>query len=640
MRAAPPLLAGGVLLALLASQGGYFAPSWGWSSLLFLLAIGVGVILAERLAVGRAELVFLALLLALAAWTALSAFWSASVGDTVLEAERALLLVSVTGAIVVTARRWSVSAFLLAVLGAISLVGVYALCTRCWPGRFSVVSDVAGYRLSTPIGYWNGLGILAAMGVVLALGLAAGHGPLAVRAAAGALAVPLAVTLYFTFSRASWIALGVGLAAALAAVRTRLRLVAWTGVVAVAPAVALAYATQLRALASAHTSLAGASREGRSLGLAVAALTAVAALLVVAAASAERRVRLPQRARRAAGIALAAAAVAVAGVALARVGHTPQAIVSRAYHSFEVPRPTIRGRLDQRLFSFSGNGRIDLWRVAWRDYRAHPWLGSGAGTYERAWLADPQAGFKVIDAHGLYIETLAELGPVGLALLLGALLTPLAVALRHGMPPALAGATGAYAAYLVHAGVDWDWELAGVTAAALALGTLLLVHARGGEERRLPGAVRAAAIAAAAGLSVVAGLGYLGNAAAAAAENDLQAGRFDAAALQADRARRLMPWSAEPSILLGEADLGLGDLGAARARLERALAQDRGDWETWLDLALASRGRSRELALDRASRLYPRSLEVASVRAGDRSARASVRSRAGRRRRETGRHAP
>jgi Flp pilus assembly protein TadD len=63
--------------------------------------------------------------------------------------------------------------------------------------------------------------------------------------------------------------------------------------------------------------------------------------------------------------------------------------------------------------------------------------------------------------------------------------------------------------------------------------------------------------------------------------------------------------------------LGLGDLSAARAELRKALAKDRGDWRTWLDLALASKGRARRDALAEASRLYPRSPEIIAVRAGD-----------------------
>src|SRR5207253_2468042 len=68
--------------------------------------------------------------------------------------------------------------------------------------------------------------------------------------------------------------------------------------------------------------------------------------------------------------------------------------------------------------------RASYFRVAWHDQiRAHPLLGTGAGTFGLYW----ERSGKVLrfggalDAHSLYLETLAELGPVGL-LLLGATL--------------------------------------------------------------------------------------------------------------------------------------------------------------------------------------------------------------------------
>jgi hypothetical protein len=610
-----PAFVGGVLLALLASQGGYFATSWGWSSLLFLLAVALVVLVDEEVAVSARELAFVGLLAAVAGWTALSSVWSVSVGSSVIEAERALLFVAVAALVGAAARRGDVSRYLLVVVAVIAVVATYALCTRCWPNRFSVVTGLAGYRLSRPIGYWNGLGILAALGVVLAIGFLSERGSRWIRFAAAGACVPLVLTLYYTFSRGAWVALAAGIVVALAASHSPLQLVAWTAIGGIAPAVGVVAATHLSALSSLHAGLPRANRAGTELGLITAGLIVAAMGLALLGIVAEHRFEPSQTTRRAIGGAVLGAMVVTVVVGFAVSGRTPSGLVSRAYHSFETPTPTVRGRLDQRLFSFSSNGRIELWRTAWRDYRGHPWLGSGAGTYERAWQANPHAAFVVKDAHGLYVETLAELGPVGLALLLGALLLPLAAALRRRARPAIAGAAGAYAAYVLHAGVDWDWELGGVTATALVLGALLLVDRRDVERpRRLSGPARAATVSAAAVLSLVAGIGYVGNAAEAAAQDDLQARHFDRASSEATRARRLEPWSSRPFVLLAEADLGRGDLTGARAELRKALAKDRGDWQAWLDLALASHGAVRRRALAEAGKLYPRSPEIAAVR--------------------------
>ena len=53
--------------------------------------------------------------------------------------------------------------------------------------------------------------------------------------------------------------------------------------------------------------------------------------------------------------------------------------------------------------------------------RDHPVGGTGAGTYAQYWMAARSDRGKVLDVHNLYLETMAELGLVGLCLL-GALL--------------------------------------------------------------------------------------------------------------------------------------------------------------------------------------------------------------------------
>ncbi len=133
------------------------------------------------------------------------------------------------------------------------------------------------------------------------------------------------------------------------------------------------------------------------------------------------------------------------------------------------------------VFVSAGSGfygdRLPYWRVAWREYRDNPALGSGAGTYVRAWNASPpNAGIAPsLDAHNLYLETLAEIGLVGLIVLAVMLALPLP-AIRHGGAAAVAGS--AYVAFLVHAGIDWDWEMPAVTLAGLGCAAALLVAQR------------------------------------------------------------------------------------------------------------------------------------------------------------------
>ena len=117
------------------------------------------------------------------------------------------------------------------------------------------------------------------------------------------------------------------------------------------------------------------------------------------------------------------------------------------------------------------------WWTAWNAVDDRPLAGSGAGTFDLIWSAGAPIPAYVLDAHSLYLETLVELGPLGLALVLGALLVPVVAAVPARTPVA-AVAAGAYVAFLFHAGVDWDWEMPAVTVAGLACGAAILAERR------------------------------------------------------------------------------------------------------------------------------------------------------------------
>ena len=121
--------------------------------------------------------------------------------------------------------------------------------------------------------------------------------------------------------------------------------------------------------------------------------------------------------------------------------------------------------------------RPAYWSVALADASDNALLGSGAGSFDDVWLEHRPIPAYVRDAHSLYLETAAELGVVGLALLLAALGTPLVAAARARDPKLVATSTAAYSTFLVHAGLDWDWEMPVTTLAGLACGAALLVSA-------------------------------------------------------------------------------------------------------------------------------------------------------------------
>jgi hypothetical protein len=222
------------------------------------------------------------------------------------------------------------------------------------------------------------------------------------------------------------------------------------------------------------------------------ALLTGAALLVVR--------RLPRRVGFAVAVAIAVLAVVFARPPAAR---------------FAAPQPDTRDA--HRLVTVSGHGRTKLWRIAWQEGRDHPLAGGGAGTWPRHAVA--QLGLDApADAHSLYLGTFAELGGVGLALLLGFL------GLAIGRDRTLV-----VAALAIAAAADWDWQLPAAAFPALVAAGVAY------EGRRLERSSLALALAALA-LGIAVGLHGLGAAL-------LESGR-------PAQARRLLPGDARPDAAL------------------------------------------------------------------------------------------
>jgi hypothetical protein len=598
-----------------ADQGGYFPTAWGWGALGALLPLSIWLVIGRPTEARRLDVLFIAALSLLAGWTALSIAWSDSAARSVLDTERVVLYVSALAAVLLLARKPRLHVLVGAVLLAILLLDLYSLSTRLFPDRLGVFDPISTYRLSQPVGYWNGLGILTAIGILLALGFAARGRKAWIRIGSAASLPILLPTLYFTFSRGAWIALGIGLACALAYDARRLQLASWLLMLAPAPAIATLLAADSHALTHTDVPLGDAVDDGHRLALAVLLLVPATSLCALALIFLERRVRPPRSLRLVYGGALLAVPVVGLVLVFAHYGGPVEA-VSRAYDSFKSPPAKGSSNLNKRLLSLTSNGRIDLWKVAWQDYEEHPAVGSGAGTFARYWFRTrPAPGFTAQDAHGVYIETLAELGPVGLAALVAALLMPLFAATRARREPVAALLLGAYLAFVVHAGVDWDFELPGVSLAGLLCGAALVIAARREPfPRPLSGPARSVGVVVTVALTGFALLGLIGNSALSASEDARTDRNWTKAEEQARKARRLMPWSPDPFVALGTAQFAHGDAEGARVSFRRAVAKDPGDWVLWFKLSAVTAGVERRAALARARRLNPLGTEIGEIR--------------------------
>jgi O-antigen ligase len=594
---------GAATAALAAAQGAYFPSAWNWGALGLAWAAGLALAFAPAVSLSRAEVALLGLLAALAGWIALSLAWSPSTPATVDEIQRALLYVTGAAAFVLLARREAVDLLVAAVLVSLSAICTYALATRLFPRTLS--SDVfGGYRLSTPVGYWNGLGLLAAMAALLALGFAASERQAVERALAAAVLPVVVCTLYFTFSRGAWIALAAGCALAVAIDPHRLRLVT-TGL-ALAPSVALPVwlASRSDALTHRGSTLEDATRDGHRLALWLGAFALLAAATALALHLAESRIRVSAPLRRAYAATLAVLAVAGLTAALA-AGGGPAHLARRGYDDF-TSGLTPSSNLNTRLFSLSSHGRTQLWHAAWRQFETHPLLGGGAGSFEQYWNRNRPSVETVKDAHNVYLETLAELGVPGLALLVGVLVIPFSGA-RARRRPLVPVALGAYAALLVHFAYDWDWELPAATLAGLFCGLAALVAARDESRAVVLGTRSRAILLGAAGVcAAFAVVALVGNIAVGRAQSAVNDKRYARAESNARRATEWAPWSARAWLLLGQAQAGLGKSAAAVASLRRAVADDPTNYRYRLGLAAVAQGRERVRALEQAFRLNPR----------------------------------
>ena len=262
----------GLVLAAIAfaADGGLRLERTTWTEVALIL--GGAVLVAWALLTGRVAgrlhggLSLLAFA-ALGVFTALSIIWSVAPGDSWIEANRTFAYVGTFAGGLAFVRiapgRWA------AVLNGISLACVivcgWALLTKIFPG--ALAADETYARLREPFGYWNAVGLMAALGVPPLLWLAARRSG---NPAANALAWPalgvMFTTIMLSYSRGSLLALLLGLALWFAAVPLRLRGVLPLLVAGAVSAPVIAWAFARDALTTDNVPLAARVDAGHELG--------------------------------------------------------------------------------------------------------------------------------------------------------------------------------------------------------------------------------------------------------------------------------------------------------------------------------------------------------------------------------------
>jgi hypothetical protein len=280
---AAALVCGSTVIAFF--SGGYFDRPRVVAALAAWAAVALAAVLAPRplpaSPQGRAALAGLVLL---CVWTGLSITWAPIAGRAQDDLQRVVLYLGFFVAAVAllrapAARRWLEPGV---VLGAFVIVA-YGLSERLLPDLVELDRSFASAgRLEQPLTYWNGLGIVAAVGSVLAIRVAGTpERPAALRAAAAVAGVPLLLGTYLTFARGALAALALGVVMLLAlapAGRQQLRAIAAIGVAA---AIAALVASNLHGVKSLEARQQGNPDDGL-LMLVVLVVLALIAVIVAA----------------------------------------------------------------------------------------------------------------------------------------------------------------------------------------------------------------------------------------------------------------------------------------------------------------------------------------------------------------------
>jgi O-antigen ligase len=642
----------GVVLSAIALQGG------GGLQLgpLTKVELGVdvvagGLVAAAIVAGGHTRRLWggmtLALMAALVTVTALSITWAVEPSEAWQEANRTLAYLATMAAGVALVRlfpeRWT------SLVGGVVLAGViicgYALLTKVFPGALN--PDEIYARLREPFGYWNAVGLMAALAGPACLWLGArraGH------AALNALAYPalglLFVTLLLAYSRGGLLALVCGCAVWFAFVPLRLRGVVVLATSALGGGLVALWTFAQNPLSNDNVALGDRASAGHELGVLLVAMVVVllAVGMAIGFAAAQRAPRPGTRRQAGIVVAIAVALVPVPFVgALALSSRGLGGSLSKGWKDLTDPyaNGNIVSNAPDRLTAV-GSVRARYWNEALKMFRAHKALGVGAGSYATVRPRFRRDTLDVRHAHGYVVQTLADMGIVGMTVSLALLAAWLAAAQRTvGLwgarrraawtPERIGMATlfSVCVVFGVHSFIDWTWFVPGNAILALLCAGWLAGRGptdepivRGTAPRlalREPWRIGLATGAVAIAL-VAAWTSWQPQRAVARGSDALataEAGHYPQAQAEIAAAERMNPLSVDLLYQESAIDSASGDVAGARRALQEAVHKQPANAATWLNLAQfeLDQGHKPQALSAIGSALYldPRSTDAISV---------------------------
>lgn len=470
---APVALLAALVLVATTFEGAFDLRHWAPLALFALVLLAAVHASGATRPVTRPIAVALTAIWAFTAWALLSAAWAES-AERALEggAQIAFYAAVVSAALLAVAGPRQMRAVGGGIVAGIVLVAALTLVRMHAEGTELFVAG----RLESPAGYRNATAALFALAFWPLIGVAVtrGRNP-SLRAAAFAGGVLCLALAFLTQSRGVIVGLAAGGLVALVLGTERIRraflaLLALGGVLVLSGPLLVPYRAFEHGPGPVTAS--GIERATNALTFLVVDALVVGLLLALLDGGLRASVENLARARRIAVVGLAVGAIGLLTGAVLAAGN-PISFVQEKVGEFQA--------IETRSSQFSelistGGQRYDLWRVAVDEFAGSPVIGVGEGNYAFGYYAQRDSDRNLSNPHSLPFAVLAELGLVGLALLV-TFFGSLGVALVRGVRGvrgellrerhAVAGLAGAGTVLVAQSTVDWIWSVPGVTAIGL-----------------------------------------------------------------------------------------------------------------------------------------------------------------------------
>ncbi len=529
-------------------------------------------------------------------------FWTESAERGVIEVSRILVIFGAFLLLLLTQGRDGLKLSLGALGAATALVAVIALVDRFDPGLLPFGSsqllpeNYPRARLNFPLEYWNGLAAMMAIGTAPLLWLAYSVREPFLRALAGGVIPLVALTAYMTASRGGAAAATGAMLVLLLLSPERLRLALNSLVPALGSLALVALVNRRPEIRDLVSGDAASSQGIEMVWICLAVVFAVSGVQYLLNVLLDRgSIRVPQVDRRTTRLVGSGAGLLVLLVVLTGIF---SGFFTDRWNEFKEPSTEATV---SRLSTINSSERYLVWDSAFDAAASEKLTGIGPGTFEYWWAREGTGIQFVRDAHSLYFEALAEMGPLAFLLVLLLIFGPIAfsvrLAVRLGSDPRrapLAAAAGGMVAFAIAAGVDWAWELTVLPVAFFALVAAVLgpeiasdraasSPPGAGRISRLPVRI-AAAVGALVAIAVIT-VPMLGTQALESSQEQVRAGNLGEALSEAETAVDLQPWAASPRIQQAQVLDLLGRQRQAIDAAQEAIDREGQNWRNWLVLS-------------------------------------------------------